>query len=176
MTQVLVTLAVVVLATALTTNAGPSQQSADGRVLDKWLGIWRSHTVLKPAAWSLKAEERSGTSKAEWILDGRFQQIASQSGEHETREIHRYDAKSEKYHKWIFDSNGGHSFWIGGWDEASSTMTWDYVDFGIGIQGKIVNRFLSDEEYGSTLVMKDGTGNLLLDIQSEHTRTEKQAR
>ena len=176
MTQVLVTLAVFVLATALTANAGPSEQSADGKVLDKWLGIWRSHTVLKPAAWSLKAEERSGRSKAEWILDGRFQQIASQSGEHETREIHRYDAKSEKYHKWIFDSNGGHSFWIGGWDEASSTMAWEYVDFGIGLKGKIVNRFISDEKYESTLVLKDSTGNVLLDIQSEHTRMEKQAR
>ena len=35
MTQVLATLAVVVLATALTADAGPSQPSADGKVLDK---------------------------------------------------------------------------------------------------------------------------------------------
>ena len=176
MAQVLATLAAVVLATALTANAGPSQPSADGTVLDKWLGIRKSHTILKPAAWSLKAEERSGRSTAEWILDGRFQQIASQSGEHETREIHRYEPKSEKYNKWVFDSNGGHSFWVGAWDEASSTMTWEYVDFGIGLKGKIVNRFIGDGKYESTLVLKDSTGNVLLDIQSEHTRMEKQAR
>ena len=177
MKQVFVTLAVLVLATALKATAGPSQESADGeKVLNKWLGIWKSHTVLKPAAWSLKAQELLGTSTAEWILDGHFQQISSQNGEHETREIHRYDAESNKYHKWTFSSDGGHSFWVGVWDEASSTMTWEYVDFGFGIKGKVVNRFISDGKYESTLVLKDSTGNVLLDIQSEHTRTKKQPR
>ncbi len=154
----------------------PIVHSAEIEVLNKWLGIWKFHTTLKPAAWSLKAKDLSGTSKTEWILDGHFQQISSQSGEHETREIHRYDAESNKYHKWAFNSDGGHSFWIGSWDEESSTMTWEYVDFGLGITGKIVNRFTSNGKYESTLGMKDSTGNVLLDIRSEHTRTKKQAK
>ena len=54
-------------------------------------------------------------------------------------------------------------------------MRWAYVDFGLGIKGRIVNRFLSQGKYESTLVMKDSKGNVLLDIQSEHTRTRKQA-
>ena len=176
MKQVFVTLAVLVLATALKADAGPSQQSADGKVLDKWLGVWKFHTVLKPAAWSLKAKELSGSSTAEWILDGHFQQISSQGDAHGTREIHRYDAESKQYHKWTFDSDGGHSFWIGAWDEASSTMTWEYVDFGFGLKGKMVDRFISDGKYESTLLLKDSTGNVLLDIQSEHTRTKEQSR
>ena len=104
MKQWWVMLALLVLATALNATAEPSQQTVPAKVLNQWLGVWKSHTVLKPAAWSLQAKELSGTSKAEWILDGNFQQISSQSGGHETREIHRYDKKSNKYHKWTFDS------------------------------------------------------------------------
>ena len=167
--------ALLVLATALTATAEPSQQLAIAKTLNKWLGIWKSHTVLKPAAWSLKAQELSGTSKSLWILDGHFQQTSSQSSKHETPEIHRYDASSNQYHKWVFDSDGSHSFWIGSWDEESSTMTWEYVDFGVGIEGRIVDRFINDGKYQSTLILKDRTGNVLLDIQSEHVRTNKQA-
>ncbi len=175
MKQWWVMLAIIVLATALNATAEPSQQTVPAKVLNQWLGVWKSHTVLKPAAWSPEAKELSGTSKAKWILDGHFQQISSRSGEHQTREIHRYDKKSNKYHKWTFNSDGSHSFWIGGWNEETSTMRWAYVDFGLGIKGRIVNRFLSQGKYESTLVMKDSKGNVLLDIQSEHTRTKKQA-
>ena len=171
-----VMLALLVLATALTATAEPSQQSANAQALNRWLGSWKSHTVLKPAAWSLKAQELSGTSKSLWILDGHFQQTSSQSSKHETREIHRYDASSNQFHKWVFDSDGSHSFWIGNWDEESSTMTWEYVDFGAGIEGRIVDRFINDGKYQSTLILKDRTGNVLLDIQSEHVRTKKPAK
>jgi hypothetical protein len=54
-------------------------------------------------------------------------------------------------------------------------MTWKYVDFGGGIEGRIVDRFINDGKYQSTLILKDRTGNVLLDIQSEHVRTQKQA-
>jgi hypothetical protein len=156
-----------------TSIAKPALESAEIEVLNKWLGIWKFHTTLKPAAWSLKAKELSGTSKVVWILDKQFQEISSQSDEHETREIHRYDAPSNKYHKWTFTSDGGTSFWIGSWDEESSTMEWGYIDFGLGITGKIVDRFTSGVKYESTLVMKDGKGNVLLDIQTEHRRVKK---
>ena len=46
-------------------------------------------------------------------------------------------------------------------------MTWEYVDFGAGIEGRIVDRFINDGKYQSTLILKD------LDIQSEHVRTNK---
>ena len=51
--------ALLVLATALKANAEPSQQSANAKTLNKWLGAWKSRTVLKPAAWSLEAQELS---------------------------------------------------------------------------------------------------------------------
>ena len=174
MNPIFVTTAAMVLAMVLATGPGFAKESADARVLDKWLGVWKHHTELKPAAWSLKAAELSGTSTGRWILGGHYQQISSFSGPHETREIHRFDAKSGQYHKWAFDSDGGHSFWVGTWDEKTGTMTWKYMDFGLGIEGKIVNRFTGVEEFETTLVLKDGTGNVLLDIRSKHTRLGEQ--
>ena len=171
-----VTLAPLALATALNATAEPSQPSANVKTLNRWIGVWKSHTVLKPAAWSLKAQELWGTSKSVWILDGHFQQTSSRSGKHQTHELHRYDASSNRYHKWTFNSDGSHSFWIGDWEEESSTMTWEYVDFGVGIEGRIVDRFINDGKYESTLILKDRTGNALLDIQSEHVRTRKPAK
>ena len=75
-----------------------------------------------------------------------------------------------------FNSDGGHSFWIGNWAEESSTMTWEYIDFGTGITGIAVDRFTSDKKFESTLIMKDNKGNLLLDIRYEHTRIKMQAK
>ena len=164
-----------VVAMALNATAEPPPQSANAKILNQWLGAWKSQTALKPAAWSPTSQKLSGASKSVWILDGHFQQTSSRSGKHETREIHRYDAGSRKYHKWTFNSDGSHSFWNGDWDEESSTMTWKYVDFGAGIQGQIVDRFTTDGKYESTVVLKDRAGTLLLDIRAEHVRTRKPA-
>ena len=166
--------ALLVVAAALNATAEPPPQSANAKILNQWLGAWKSHTLLKPAAWTPTSRELSGTSKSVWILDGRFQETFSRSGKHETREIQRYDANSRQYHKWTFDSDGSASFWIGDWDEESSTMTWKYVDFGVGLEGKIVDRFISDSKYESTVILKDRAGNVLLDIRSEHVRTSMQ--
>lgn len=167
--------ALLAVAAASNATAEPPQQSASAKILNQWLGDWKSHTVLKPAAWTPTSQELSGTSKSVWILDGHFQEMSSRSGTHETREIHRYDAGSRKYHKWTFNSDGSHSFWIGDWHQESSTMTWKYVDFGVGIEGKMVDRFTSGGKYQSTVILKDRAGAVLLDIHSEHVRTRKQA-
>ena len=50
-------------------------------------------------------------------------------------------------------------------------MKWRYVDFGIGITGTMVDRFTGHGKYESKLLMKDSTGNVLLDIQSEYSRS-----
>ncbi len=176
MKRLIIMVMVILFAVPAVAIAKPALESAEIEVLNKWLGIWKFRTTLKSAAWSLKAKELSGTSKVVWILDKTFEEVSSQRDGHETREIHRYDAPSNKYHKWTFSSDGVTSFWIGSWDEEYSTMEWVYIDFGIGITGKIVDRFTSGVKYESTLVMKDGKGNVLLDIRTEYVRSRKQTR
>lgn len=163
-----------VSAAAWTVTADSEKQLNDEEVLDKWLGMWRYHLVSESAAWSPIPGEHSGTSSTEWILDGRFQQTSSKDDGTETREIRRYDAKTNTYHKWTFNSYGSDSFWTGGWDEESSTMTWQYVDFGPGITGEIVDHFSSPGKYKTRLVMKDPKGNMLLDVRIEHVLTRKE--
>ncbi len=118
-----ITLAVIVLLTAFTTASGPATEAAGGKALDGWLGSWKSQFEFESAAWSPQARELSGTATVEWILNGRYQQISSRTGEYETRELQRYETRSGKYHKWVFSSDGSNSFWIGAWDAESSTMT-----------------------------------------------------
>ena len=174
MKRLWIILTLILLATVLKTIAEPSPQSANLNALYRWIGTWKSHINVKPAAWSLQPQKLSGTSKSVPILGGHFQQTYSRTSKHETREIHRHDAKSNQYHKWIFNSNGDTSFWTGTWDKKSSTMTWKYVDFGGGIKGSIVDRFINDGNYQSTLFLKDRTGNVLLDVETEHVRNKSQ--
>ena len=162
--------AVMAIATALGADPCFSMETRGRKVLKKWDGSWKHHTVVKPAAWSLVGAEITGTSTARWILEDHYQQVTGQSGAWQTQEIHRFDADSDQYHKWVFDSDGGHSFWVGKWDVESEAMTWKYMDFGQGIWGNIVNRFSSDVKYETTLILKDSKGNMLLDIRSQHTR------
>ena len=168
--RLFVTSAAMVIATALAAGPCLSKESDGRKVLKKWDGQWKHHTVVKPAAWTLVGAELSGASTAHWILNGQFQQVDSRSADEETREIHRFDADSGQYHKWTFDSNGTNSFWIGAWDPASATMTWKYVDFGLGIEGKIVDRFTGSDKCETTLFLNDSRGNVLLDIRSQLTR------
>ena len=171
-----VALAVLVLLTAYTSGSGPAQEAAGDSALTKWLGTWTSQIGFKPAAWSLKARELSGTVQTEWILGGRYQQVSSRTGEYETRELQRYEPKSGTFHKWVFSSDGSNSFWSGAWDDESATMTWEYVDFGAGLKGKIVDRFVSDGKNESKLLMEDSRGNVLLDVRSTQTRVKQPAR
>ena len=166
-------LASAALVFAVILAAGPvaAKEALDAGVLNRWDGTWKHHTVVNPAAWSLVAGEIPGATTGAWILGGQYQQISGHTGTTETREIQRFELRSGQYQKWAFDSTGGQSFWVGAWDETSETMTWKYMDFGLGIEGKIVNRFTGADKYETTLVLKDGQGNVLLNISSEHTRT-----
>ena len=162
----------VILATAFFTDtAEPKSQLNEKKVLSKWMGSWKSDIIVKPAAWTLKGYKVSGTTETEWILYDQFQQISGNFGKHQTHEIQRFDRMSNRFHKWTFNSDGAYSFWTGNWIEESLTMTWTYVDFGPGLEGEISDRFTSGGEYESTMVLRDGTGNTLIDVQSKHRRS-----
>ncbi len=162
--------ATIVLVVILAAGSAAAEGSADAKVLTRWDGTWKHHTVVKPAAWSPVSGEIPGATTGEWILGGQYHQISGRTGTTETREIQRFELRSGQYQKWAFDSTGGQSFWVGTWDETSETMTWKYMDFGLGMEGKIVNRFTGADRYETTLVLKDSQGNVLLNIRSKHTR------
>ena len=155
----------------VTSEAEPDSKSRRHEVLHRWSGSWESDVAIKPAAWTLTGHDASGTTKVQWILNDQFQQVSVNLGEHETREIRRFDRKSNEYHKWTFNSDGATSFWIGSWDQKTSTMTWAYVDFGLGLNGEISDQFTGGDTFESKMLLMDGTGNILMDVLSTHRRT-----
>jgi len=167
-------LVLVLFAILLITALNSAAISPGMKVLNQYIGTWKSNIVFQPAAWSPRKEEVIGTTKVEWILKDQFQTITRQSDKHEMLEIQRYDEESKKFHRWNFDANGGNSFWIGSWDNKSRTMTWEYVDFGMGVKGKMVDSFIAEGEYQTTTVMEDSSGRLLfLDTHATYTRMDK---
>ena len=167
-------LVLVLFAILLITALNSAAISPGMKVLNRYIGTWKSNIVFQPAAWSPRKEEVIGTTKVEWILKDQFQTITRQSDKHEMLEIQRYDEESKKFHRWNFDANGGNSFWIGSWDNKSRTMTWEYVDFGMGVKGKMVDSFIAEGEYQTTTVMEDSSGRLLfLDTHATYTRMDK---
>ena len=165
----------VTLSIAPVTALGKPELQASGKqVLSKWIGSWESNIVTKPAAWTLRGDVVSGARKTEWILHGQFQQMSGILGEHEILEVQCFDHGSSRFHKWTFNSDGATSFWTGNWSGESSTMTWTYVDFGLGLEGEAKDRFIGSGKYESTMVLRDGTGNTLMDIRSKHRRSSPQ--
>ena len=149
---------------------GERQRRPGDRVLDRWLGTWLSEVIINPCAWVPEGKQLSQIREAKWILNGRFQEVTVRSDDHEARETQRSEAGGKRYAKWTFDSNGGHGYWTGTWDEESKTMTWK-LDFGV-VKGTMVDSFTDEESYRyvTKLVLRDAEGKALLDTQSEHTR------
>ena len=150
--------------------AAPNQ-SAESVLMNRWLGTWLSKVTISPSLWMAEGSEQNEIKEVNWILNGSFQQSSSRSNNHEAREVQRYEARSKKYQKWTFDTNGGANYWLGDWDEKSQTMTWQIQ--GGGIKGTMTDRFLGadkSETYETKLVIKDGEGKTLLDILAQHTR------
>ena len=170
MKHLFVILALLVLATSLTTTLAESQQ----QILNRYLGNWQSETILYPSLWVPKRKQLAETHKVQWILDGHIlQEITTQGDKEMTLTLKRYNQKRTEFEMWSFQSSGDSSYWTGNWKEKAKTITWQYVDFGIGVMGHLVDHFTAQKDWTSRLVMKDKEGNLLLDIQTEHDKQQQ---
>ena len=162
-------LALLVVATSLVTTLAESQQ----QILNWYLGNWQSETILNSSLWVPKRKQLVETHKVQWILDGHIlQEITSHDDKEITLTLKRYNQKRTEFEMWSFQSSGDSSYWTGNWKKNSKTITWEYVDFGIGAVGNIVDHFTAQKEWVSSLVMKDKKGNLLLDVETKHNKQQ----
>ena len=169
MKHLFVRLALLVLATSLITTLAEAQQ----QILNRYLGNWQSDTILNPSLWVPKTKQLAETHNVQWILDGHIlQEITSHGDKEMTLTLKRYNQKRTEFEMWSLKSSGDSSYWIGNWKKKSRTLTWEYVDFGIGVVGGLVDHFTAEKKWVSTLVMKDKKGNLLLDVQTEHNKQQ----
>jgi len=147
---------------------------AQMKVLDRWLGTWKADVVMMPSKWVPEGKEQTESKTVEWILDGRFQQMAARGDGHRSLALQRYDAGSKTYQRWTFDTYGNHSYWTGRWDEQAETMTWKF-DFGV-IKGTMVDAFVEADQCVTTVEVQDAQGSVLLDIEVGQTREKEQAK
>ena len=165
MKYLVVNLALLLLAKSVTTTSVESQQ----QVLNRYLGNWRSDITLNPSLLVPETGQLSETHNVQWILDGHILQEITSRGDKETAlTLKRYNQKRTEFEMWSIQSSGESSYWIGNWKKKSRTLTWEYVDFGTGVAGELVEHFTAEKEWLSTLVMKDKKGKLLLNVQAKH--------
>ncbi len=160
----------ITLQTAVTAS---SEKSSEIKVLDRWVGSWKSNVVAEPSAWILRGMKRVETRKVGWILNYQFQQTTIHSDDEESREIHCYNPKKKTYQKWTFNSKGENSYWSGRWNQKTKEMTWK-LEFVEGfLKGTMVDHFLTPDEYETTIVIEDMRGNVLVDGHVRHTRVNE---
>lgn len=174
MKQLVVKLVALVFVISLIGTIAAAQQTNEIKILNQWLGSWTSDIVTKPSKWIPEQMQWVETTEVQWVVEQHMhmQLIANRNDKQENLVLQRYNPKNKKYELWTFnpDSSG---YYVGNWNERSKTMTWDYVDFGSGITGKIVDHFDGNGKWHQTVILKDEEKNILLDIQVERMRTER---
>lgn len=104
--------------------AGPAEDPAELKILDRFAGVWIERVDGKP--------EIRRRDEGEWILDGRF---LRQTWTSEAREdapkasgltLMTYDRARNVYQSWAFLAAGSIIENEGAWDAATNTMTWGH--------------------------------------------------
>lgn len=98
---------------------------AGDEVLDRFLGRWKTDVVILRGASRIEA---SGLAQGVRSLEGRYVEFRGQSleppGESDLQ-VMTYDAASDLYHQWLFDSSGYRHQASGRWDASTETLTWE---------------------------------------------------
>ena len=145
------------------------------KILNRWAGDWNVDVKFEPARWTPEGSEKTETKESKWILQNTFlEEIRHDSkpsiGEH--RALTGFDMRKRLYRTWYFDSNGNRNTASGTWDEKTATMTW-MSDLDTGGQLRATDRFIDADTHEYSIVIKRPDGELLMDGQAIHRRSEK---
>lgn len=148
---------------------GPAAGIPELKALDHWSGSWESRSEIGGA-------RRTGDSKGEWVLGGRFLRqtwtIEASEGMPEVRgeSLMTYDPRARVYRIWGFDSEGGARSGQGRWDEASRTLTWSERDDAGETTIATTARFPEPGREEWTIVVKDKAGATLVEMKGTNRR------
>ena len=148
------------------------QQSPELKVLQRYVGSWQWQMVSKPAEWTPEKTTATATGKAEWILRGRMIEDKGVMFDNvHVLALKTYDSDNKVYQQWWFDSNGNipRGEYRGKWDEATQTFTWK-GSLPNGITSTRTDRFIDKDTLESTVVFKDRTGKVLMDMEAKAKR------
>jgi hypothetical protein len=161
--------ALLAVATVVGLAQGPAAGIPELKALDQWSGSWDSRSDIGGA-------ERTGESKGEWVLGGRYLRqswtIEPSEGMPEVRgeSLMTYDPRARVYRTWGFDSEGGATSGEGRWDAGSRTMTWTGRDVGGEASITTTARFPEDGREEWTILVKDKAGATLVEMKGTNRR------
>jgi len=152
--------------------AAAQERTAEAKVLDRWVGKWKTEVVHLPTDAQPKEVKVTGTITCKPILGGNFiEEAGTNSLGVEHRVLWGYDPEKKVYRSWFFDSKNTSTMHNGKWDEKTSTMRWK-GNLGDGVTSEAEHHFLDANTYKWTLVVKDKAGKVLVDARGKHVRAE----
>jgi uncharacterized protein DUF1579 len=161
------------LTLAFVAAAGGDELSPEAKVLDRWVGTWKTEVVNRPSEWAPEAATTAGSITCKWVLGGKFVEESGSSlakgAEH--RVLWGYDSQRKAYRNWFFSSGGDTVEGAGTWDARTSTLT-TTSDAGSGRTGPATHHFLDADTCEWTYVVKDADGKVYLDVKGKHTQVK----
>ncbi len=146
--------------------------------LSHYAGNWEMELTIKSVALP-EGAKATGSSVGEWIHGGRYLRqtwtvnaadgIPAFSG----FSIRTYDPRSRSYRTWGFDSTGNTEESQGTWDAKASTFTWKVRENPSGGETVTTSNFSEDGTESWTILMKDGDGQVLADVNGKGTRRKE---
>jgi hypothetical protein len=156
-------------------NSDP-KQSPELQVLQRFIGSWEETVEQKRAAWTPEPSTKKIASTRKWILDGKMIENRGTWSPDDVEFLHlmSYDPKRREYRQWYFESINPISLGEqrGQWDQATQTLTWK-GKLDDGVTTETVERFIDTDNFTWTLVAKDSSGQVVLDMEAKVRRKDR---
>lgn len=157
----------------LNVSADPPLDSAEQKILDHFVGNWRTTYKSCKSEWA--PYEKSGTADLVTgrAVGGRFiQEKSEHSDKTSGTSILTYDDQRKCYRSWWFSSSGQMSESLGQWDAATSTMIWTALKDDLTSTTR--HHFLDDDNAQWSVAVKDSRGKVYFRMEGTSVRTPAQ--
>ncbi|MDP6546338.1 MAG: DUF1579 family protein [Phycisphaerae bacterium] len=158
----------------------PVKRSAEQKVLDRFIGTWRSKQKIVQAAQMPEKKTSETDLTYSRVLGGKFVQERGKgrdADKTETLAMYTYDAQRKSYRLWWFSSTGQTTEATGRWDAETKILTWTSVASSPQ-EGTMTARhhFVDDNALNWDVASKDGKGKVIFRMEGKATRLKKPAK
>jgi hypothetical protein len=150
----------------------PPLDSPEQKVLDKWVGQWKTTYTAPKAEWT--PEERTGSAdlSIRRAVGGRFvEEVGKHADGTEGRLLMTYDGLRMAYRSWWFSSQGFASESKGVWDAKTGTMNWTTEQDGFVTTVKF--HFTDADHAEWDVLTKDGSGKTMFLMNGKSVRVKE---
>jgi len=158
----------------------PVERSAEQKVLDRFIGTWRSEQKVVQAARMPEKKTSASDLTYNRVLGGKFVQERGKGRDADKTEalaMYAYDTQRKSYRLWWFSSTGQTTEATGRWEAETKTLRWTRVD-NVGRESTMTarHRFANDNAIDWNVISKDGKGKVVFRMEGKATRLKKPAK